>query len=442
MKSKTFPEIIKKLEEGLSRSEKSLCFNDKDIIKKAITKLSLNSEKETEEKQISEKILYCKIILALYNLEEKKDSEIIKEIVSRAKSIIIDNKSPTEDIKMKDYDDDKKIYLFEKISEYSKNNKLLTFCKIYNMKNNLNELQKEFNGFPDNEDKLSEYYLFLKEKSKNDNLFYKCKIESYKNMESIKTNIRKTLIKSYIQQKKNEMTIKDKEIDDIFEDLLKGSVLIQFKKVKNKEDYPAINKVYNHLKKKFDNIENSYEGKYAYGLSLLNNRLCFYDYGNREIIMNILSNAINIQKVKYDDVFRSESEASISIKDNSSSSLKSEDKIILKNNYLKGINFENNINLLMDKLFTNNNLIDLPGYIFPMQPIKKDFNRDNTLINKMKNMFNYFIELDKGILNISNNDIKSNNLTILPYILDKTILFQKKKFTTVENKVFIIKKNQ
>jgi len=447
MNNKTLIKIIAKLKEELSGVQKFMLENDyKGLIEKAINRFKerLNYNIGEEEVNIiSKKIIYCQIIRALCDKEDDKNCTIIQDILSKAESVIVDNNTKIEDINLKYYDDDKKIFLYEQISDYSNNNKLITFFKLYNLKNNLNELKKEFVGFPDNEEKLPEYYLFLKEKTKSDNLFYKCKIDSFQTIESIKSNIgKKTTIKSYIENKKTEIKVKDDEIKKIFDNLLNGSVSMQFKNVKNKEQFPEINRVYRNLKTKFSKIENYYEGKYTYGLSLLNNRLCFYDFGNREIIMNILSNPINIKRVKYDDVFDSEIEASISIKDDSSSSLSipenNDDKIILKSNYLKGINFENNLNLLMDKLFTNNNLIYLPRYIFPISSNNRDNN--NNYRSLMKNMFNYFIELDKGILNISNNDVESNNLPILPYIIDKTILFRENKFTIDENKKFIIKK--
>ena len=53
-------------------------------------------------------------------------------------------------------------------------------------------------------------------------------------------------------------------------------------------------------------LESKYFGKYNFGLSLLNDRLCFYDYGNKNEFMNIISKVENIKQYDYDKVLDSD----------------------------------------------------------------------------------------------------------------------------------------
>ena len=88
--------------------------------------------------------------------------------------------------------------------------------------------------------------------------------------------------------------------------------------------------------------------------------------------------------------------------------------------------FENNAIIIIEKLFdNNNNLIELPSFLFPIENYKDYDTADITLRNKIKYMFNFFLETDKAILNPSNFDINSKDILCSPYILYPSIYVKK-----------------
>ena len=88
--------------------------------------------------------------------------------------------------------------------------------------------------------------------------------------------------------------------------------------------------------------------------------------------------------------------------------------------------FENNAIIIIEKLFdNNNNLIELPSFLFPIENYKDYDTADITLRNKIKYMFNFFLETDKAILNPSNFDINSKDILCSPYILYPSIHVKK-----------------
>ena len=136
-------------------------------------------------------------------------------------------------------------------------------------------------------------------------------------------------------------------------------------------------------------LESKYFGKYNFGLSLLNDRLCFYDYGNKNEFMNIISKVENIKQYEYDKVLDSDIE--ISIKTKNSESQNSIKGASLQNAQTKGMAFENKAIINIEKLFdNNNNLIELSSFLFPIEKYKDYDTADITLKNKIKYMFNFF----------------------------------------------------
>ena len=108
--------------------------------------------------------------------------------------------------------------------------------------------------------------------------------------------------------------------------------------------------------------------------------------------------------------------------------------------------FENNAIIIIEKLFdNNNNLIELPSFLFPIENYKDYDTADITLRNKIKYMFNFFLETDKAILNPSNFDINSKDILCSPYILYPSIHVKKNNkqlgIDTSNNTKIVLKKN-
>ena len=73
----------------------------------------------------------------------------------------------------------------------------MTFYIFLNKENNIKKLEEEFKDMPEYNsiDKLEEYFYYLKEKNKNDNidnLLNQYKIQTFKKIEILKENLKKT----------------------------------------------------------------------------------------------------------------------------------------------------------------------------------------------------------------------------------------------------------
>lgn len=118
----------------------------------------------------------------------------------------------------------------------------------------------------------------------------------------------------------------------------------------------------------------------------------------------------------------------------------------MQNAQTKGMAFENKAIINIEKLFdNNNNLIELSSFLFPIEKYKDYDTADITLKNKIKYMFNFFLETDKAILNPSNFDINSKDILCSPYILYPSIHVKKNNkqlgIDTSNNTKIVLKKN-
>ena len=85
----------------------------------------------------------------------------------------------------------------------------------------------------------------------------------------------------------------------------------------------------------------------------------------KNIFMDIISNVENIKQYNYDEVLCSDFE--ISINTNNAGSKSSTKETALQSNYFKGITFETNVNIFIEKIFDNKSVIELPSLIFTME---------------------------------------------------------------------------
>ena len=374
--------------------------------------------------EIKNKINNFKILRNLININNGRELDtqfnpIIKDIIKLISHNIIYNKK--DDFPFSKYNDDKTIFLYEQLAELQEN-KLLNFCRFLNMKNNIKNLEDEYKDIPkeNNIDELTKFYFNLKEKRNNNNYFDKNKEVNDKECILLKENLHKKSIHQYFLEQLDKF--KTKINLDIKKMIENGNISLAFDKALNKNDLVIINKVYTNLIQKIKDTKKYYGGKYNYGFSLLKGKIFFYDYGDKNILFKILSNTQDIKKYKYDEEESNDLSVSI-ISENSNNSIskKPTNEIVIKNSLLKGISFENNVILTLEKILDHNQLFDLPPYLFPMAKDDNINTNKNLVEYKMKNMFNYYIEIDKAILNPSNEDIYSKDNITLPFIIYNTI---------------------
>ena len=212
---------------------------------------------------------------------------------------IINSKINDNPFSFSKYNDNKYIYLFEKLANFS-SNKLLNFCRLLDFQNNIEDLQNEFNDMPkcSKISELIEYYYYLNEKEQKDNLFKKYEIQTYKEIEILKDGLKsKQAIQNYFKsqiERYDKKLINGEEVEQEFNELIEqGKVVFPFELAKNN-----VNEVLQNLKQKFKCVKNKYDSKFNFGISFLNQRLVFYDYGNKELLSEVLSNAENIKQYK------------------------------------------------------------------------------------------------------------------------------------------------